>query len=175
MWSTRIEQLTSGFLVRINLQNRPARFSEVIQAWQSDQDFRAFFNTLLGNAPFSAFRWETPPITKASRGRPFECVLLNSPGLASSPDPSAFEEHFGGPNGSEDVVSFPNLSNDAILIVPCPLGPASAYGHLAAFVRNAPQSQKHSLWKIVRTDSATTGDNAGLVKYCRSWCFVATR
>ncbi len=72
MWSTRTEQLTSGCLVRIDLQNRPARFSEIIQAWQGDHDFRSLFNMLFRDVPFSAFRWETPLISKASEGRPFD-------------------------------------------------------------------------------------------------------
>jgi hypothetical protein len=33
------------------------------------------------------------------------------------------------------VVSFPNLGNDAVLIVPCPIGPSAAYRHLASFLR----------------------------------------
>jgi hypothetical protein len=104
---------------------------------------------LLADAPFSAFRWETPPITTLSAGRPFEFVLLDSPELASHPDPDAFAEHFCDPAGSKDVVSFPNLNNDSILVVPCPRGPLSAYGHIDAFVREAPDAQKHALWRLV--------------------------
>jgi hypothetical protein len=33
--------------------------------------------------------------------------------------------------------------------VPCPLGNDSAYGHLAAFVRLAPEDQRHALWQSV--------------------------
>ena len=146
MWSTRNEELAHGSVVRVYFENRPVKFSEVLRRWQDDPGFRAFFIALLADAPFSAFRWETPPITAASAGLPFEFVLLDSPGLASQPDPDAFAEHF---RGGGDVVSFPNLNNDAILAVPCPLGPISAYGHLAAFVREAPDAQKHSLWRLV--------------------------
>jgi hypothetical protein len=124
-------------------------FWEVLRRWQSDFDFREFFIGLLAEAPYAAFRWETPPITAASAARPFEFVLLDSPGLESKPDPNAFAEHFGNSSRNQEVVSFPNLNNDAILVVPCPLGPISAYGHLAAFVRDAPEAQKHSLWKMV--------------------------
>jgi hypothetical protein len=120
-----------------------------LRRWQVDSVFREFFITLLADAPYSAFRWETPPITAASAVRPFEFVILGSPELEGQPAPDAFAEHFGRSAGSEDVVSFPNLNNDAILVVPCPLGPLSAYGHLGAFVRDAPDAQKHSLWKLV--------------------------
>jgi hypothetical protein len=149
MWSTRNEQLAHGSVVSVDFEKRPVKFSEVLRWWQDDAVFRAFFIALLADAPFPAFRWETPPITAASAGRPFEFVLLDSTGLASRPDPDAFAEHFSGQAASGDVVSFPNLNNDAILVVPCPLGPVSAYGHLAAFVRQAPDAQKHSLWRLV--------------------------
>jgi hypothetical protein len=149
MWSTRNEQLVHGSLVSVDFEKRPVKFSEVLRRWQDDAAFRAFFIALLADAPFSAFRWETPPITADSADRPFEFVLLDSPGLASRPDPNAFVERFRDQAASGDVVSFPNLNNDAILVVPCPLGPPSAYGHLAAFVRKAPDAQKHSLWRLV--------------------------
>jgi hypothetical protein len=149
MWSTRSEQLAHGRVISVDLKNRPITFSDVLRRWQDDPVFRAFFIALLADAPFSAFRWETPPITTASAVRPFEFVLLDSPDLASHPDPDAFAEHFGDPAGSNAVVSFPNLNNDAILVVPCPLGPLSAYGHIAAFVREAPDAQKHPLWRLI--------------------------
>ena len=36
-----------------------------------------------------------------------------------------------------------------MLVVPCPVGPHSAYGHVAAVVRSAPEEQKHALWACV--------------------------
>jgi hypothetical protein len=47
------------------------------------------------------------------------------------------------------VVSFANLGGDATLVVPCPLADPSAYGHLAAFVRLAPERQRDALWRAV--------------------------
>jgi hypothetical protein len=149
MWSARTERLARGSAFTVDWENRPIKLSEVLRRWQVDPVFRVFFMALLAEAPFSAFRWETPPITAASAGRPFEFVLLDSPELLSQADPAAFVEHFGVPAESEDVVSFPNLNHDAILVVPCPLGPVSAYGHLAAFLRAAPDAQKHALWRVV--------------------------
>jgi len=35
------------------------------------------------------------------------------------------------------------------LVVPRPLGQPSAYGHIASFVREAPEAQKHLLWRLV--------------------------
>ena len=79
--------------------------------------------------------------------QPFEFVLLDSPGLARRPDPEAFEEHFAGAEAG--VAAFANLGGDAIMVVPAPLAEPSAYGHLAAFVRLAPEAQRHALWQSV--------------------------
>ncbi len=86
-------------------------------------------------------------MTAATISRPFEFVLLDSPGLARRPDAEAFAEHFRA--GEAGVVTFANLGGDAILVVPCPVAEPSAYGHLAAFVRGAPEPQQHALWRSV--------------------------
>jgi hypothetical protein len=120
----------------------------VLRRWQNDADFREFFNDLLADSPFASFRWETPPVTTASVGRPFEFVLLDSPGLAREPDTKAFADYFSSdPEGG--VVVFPNLGKDAVMVVPCPIGPPSAYAHIGAFMRQAPRPQRHGLWEVV--------------------------
>lgn len=151
MWTTRSQPLLNGQGVKvfIDLDSVPLQFSEVLCLWQGDEGFRTFFISLLAKIPFPAFRWEMPPVTLASQDRSFECVLLNSPGLVRSPDPEAFSSHFAGASAVDRVVVFPNLGNDALLVVPCPFGDRSAYGHLAAFVREAPESQKQALWALV--------------------------
>ena len=60
MWSTRIEELAYGRAVTVDFEKRPVKFSEVLRRWQDDPVFRAFFIALLADAPFFAFRWETP-------------------------------------------------------------------------------------------------------------------
>jgi hypothetical protein len=149
MWNTRSEELpgTQGLRFSISYNSRPATFAEVIHAWQDDAGFRVLFNALLADAPYSAYRWETPAVTVSIVSRPFEFVLLNSPGLARHPDPKAFAEHFA--SAVTDIVAVPNLGKDAIMVVPCPVSDSSAYGHLAAFVRLAPERQRHSLWRSV--------------------------
>jgi hypothetical protein len=150
MWTSRTEVLSSrrGIRVAIDLNGSPISYAEVLNRWQQDGDFRTFFIGLLADSPFSSFRWETPPITNATADRPFEFVLLDSPELATKADSSSFAKHFHDGVGS-DVVAFPNLGKNAVLVVPCPIGPPSAYGHLAAFVRHAPEAQQHALWKLV--------------------------
>jgi hypothetical protein len=149
MWTAQREILldSHGLRFTVELDSSPATFAAVMSGWQDDEGFRSLFNALLVDAPFTAFRWETPPVTNATMSRPFECVLLDSPGLARHPSPEAFAEHFGIAEGS--VVTFPNLGGDALLIVPCPLAEWSAYGHVGAFVRQAPDEQRHALWQAV--------------------------
>ena len=150
MWLSQNEPLNNGhgFKVAVSSDTSPVTYAEVLQLWQSDQDFRAFFIGLLTSSPYAAFRWETPSLTIATANRPFEFVLLDSPSLARNPEPEVFAEHFdkAAPNG---VVEFANLGGDAILVVPCPEGPPADYGHLGAFIRQAPDPQKHALWQRV--------------------------
>jgi len=123
-------------------------FTDVLRGRQSDGDFRSLFRSLLSVAPFTAFRWETPWVTAATISKPFEFVLLDSPGLARSPDPEPFFEHFD--QAKANIAVFPNMGGDAILIVPNPVvADSSVYGHLAAFVRLAPEAQRHALWQTV--------------------------
>ncbi len=70
MWTTRVEELTDGrgLKIALELKASPVSYAEVLNRWQEDADFRSFFNALLADAPFSAFRWETPPITKSTSG-----------------------------------------------------------------------------------------------------------
>lgn len=148
-WSARNEVLSGlrGLRFAIAFESRPAGFTQVLHGLQNDAGFRAWFNALLVDVPFTAFRWETPPVTIETLSRPFEFVVLDSPDLAGHPDPEAFAEHFG--RTESDVIVFPNLGRDATMIVPCPIHNATAYAHLAAFVRLAPVSQRDALWQSV--------------------------
>ena len=123
----------------------PIAYADVLNLWQRDGAFCGFFNSLFRECPFSAYRWETPPITSATATRPFEFVLLDSPGLSRPPDRSTYAEHFT----DGDIVSFKSLGKDATLVAPNPSGPGDDYAHLGAFIRNAPESQASALWRTV--------------------------
>lgn len=124
-------------------------YAEVLSLWQSDPEFRSFFISLLSESLFAAYRWETPPLTRTTAHRPFEFVLLNSPGLERRADTQTFSDHFSNAIVNEGIVVFENLGRDAMLVVPSPLEPETTYGHLASFVRTAPNAQKDALWRIV--------------------------
>ena len=150
MWSTKLIDTGRDDTLRFAIARdaTSVSYSAVVEAWRSDANFREWFSALLAAVTFTAFRWETPPVTTLTVRRPFEFVLLDSPHLLRTPDPNTFEGHFRDPPRSE-VLSFRNLGGDAIMVVPRPLVSTSAYGHIAAFVRHAPESQKQALWKAV--------------------------
>lgn len=151
MFESTLELLRGGRVHKFSVASdgKPLRYSDALDLWQGDDAFRSFFIAILSDAPFSAYRWETPPITRDLVGRPFEFILLDSPGLAYTPDTRAFAEHFTEDDSNDGIVAFHNLGGDAMLVVPSPRAPASAYGHLAAFIRGAPDCQKHAFWRTV--------------------------
>ena len=154
MWSAHTEQLSEGDVLRIRIlqQSSPVTLDEVLRGWIENRQFRSFFIELLARVPFVDYRWETPASTTSSAVQNFEFVVVNSPGLADTAEPSAFAEHFARSTTSGGVVSFYNLGKDARLIVPCPIASPEVYRHLGTFVRQAPEEQKHKLWKIVGTE-----------------------
>lgn len=149
MWTSKTETLSGsrGMRVVLDHDSAQATYAEVLTGWRDDANFREQFNDLLANSPYTAFRWETPGITSRTLSQPFEFVLLDSPGLDRKVEPQAFAEHFT--KSDSTVVAFANLSGDAMMIVPRPITVETAYGHLAAFCRNAPKAQLHGLWKLV--------------------------
>lgn len=156
MWESETERLRDGAVLRLRLgrPNKPLTCADVLRLWQDDEGFRTFFNGLLADPPFSAYRWETPPVTVATVDRPFEFVLVDTPGLDRPADPTAFAAQFGRVRGGELVAAFQNLSGDAFLVVPRPTGPTAAYGHLAAFARHGPAAQIHAFWQAVGRELA---------------------
>ncbi|NEP78883.1 MAG: hypothetical protein F6K17_22455 [Okeania sp. SIO3C4] len=72
MFDATLEILNDGrihkYIVTQNGQAIP--YSEVLHLWQYESDFLSFFISLLSESPFSAYRWETPPIKNFERGLP---------------------------------------------------------------------------------------------------------
>ena len=150
MWKSKRELIDDQHIHKISIftGDKQITYSEVIELWQQDKSFREFFISLLADTPMPAYFWETPPVKEATVNKEFEFVLIDSPKLADiEPDPSDFQQYFESAN--REVVTFPNLGNDALLIVPCPITDILASTHLAAFVRDAPESQQHLLWQTL--------------------------
>jgi hypothetical protein len=152
MWQPQIKSLNSDRIQQITiLQNdRAVTYNEVIKLWQENSDFRVFWISLLKNAPFTAYFWETPPINNTKIDRLFEFVLIDSSQLARvNSEPRAFASHFAATDSNQPVITFLNLNGDACLVVPCPIADLAIYPHLASFIRQAPIEQQHALWQTV--------------------------
>ncbi len=121
---------------------------DVLGLWRENEGFRKFFMDLLENAPFSAFRWETPPVTKETvKARDFEFVLIEDSWLDTPVDLQSFGKFI---NEKEKlVISFPNLGKDGLMIAPTLQRDPKIYPHLGAFMRGASAEQKDALWKKV--------------------------
>ena len=136
-----------GYSYTLLKGNQVMTFSEVIENWQTNNDFISFYLNILIACPYPAFYWEVRPISKNSLAEAFEFVLINSSPLANKrADSQAFKYNF---RSNQFVAVFPNLGGDAQLIVPCPIAPIEHYTHLASFVRHAPKEQLFAFWQAV--------------------------
>ena len=148
MFELRFETVSVGITKYCILsEGGSLQFDQVTALWQHDVNFRLFFFEILSTSSYVAYRFETPPVSRHNYSRLFEFVLIDSPWLDVVQDQSPFAEHFEYTDA--EVIEFDNLGADATLIVPCPLGSDTAYAHIAAFMRLAPESQKHMLWQMV--------------------------
>lgn len=150
-WTTRISPCGARAETwRIEDESgRALPFSEALALLRDDAAFRTFFTSSLAGSRWAAFFWEAPPVTRATLGRAFEATLTDAPALAKIvADRRAFADRLDAAGG-QDVIAFPNLGGDAVLVVPCPVSRADAYAHLAAFVRRAPAAQIDHFWAKV--------------------------
>lgn len=149
-WKTDAEEAPQGRGRLLHIRDGGGRltFEAVVGLLKTSARFREFFNDTLAGMPFEAFRWETPPVCRSNAHRSFECVVLESRDLLRPAEPHRFDAQFGG-RRAPDVLGFPNLGNDAFMIVPCPGEPSSAYSHLGAFARQAQGEQRDRLWRTI--------------------------
>ncbi|MEO0376501.1 MAG: hypothetical protein AAF329_18130 [Cyanobacteria bacterium P01_A01_bin.17] len=123
-------------------------WQQVLDFWQNDSDFRDLTTNVFVQSPYAAFFWETPPITRRTRLKVWECVIVNAPALTGVvANPLPFSQQFERQESGTEICLFPNLGGDALLVVPCPAKPLSTHAHLAVFVRNAPHPRTDILWQ----------------------------
>lgn len=162
MFDSKVEKIEENRVLRyqISQDGRLLTYENVIDYWQTDPVFSQYLSSLLADAPFEGFRWETPPITTKTVGRAFEFVLVNASGfMKRRTDRSAFREYLTNTDEKDGIVSFKNLGGDAALVVPSPQTNEDVYGHFASFVRGAPETQVQSLWcELGRTVSSRLSD-----------------
>lgn len=146
------EELMAGRTTKLRFHSEHIlTYRNVIDLLADDAGFRSLFAQTISGSSYSAFFWETPPVTSKSVDRPFECVLVEAPALSRlSPDPSPFSSHFIA-HKHQPAIGFSNLSGDAFLVVPTPSADKTCYTHLASFVRSAPEPQVDAFWRLVGT------------------------
>ena len=148
MWTVQLQPLDRQ-TVKATLSDSTGllSFRHVLELWRDSEPFRSFFTATLGQSPFEAFFWETPPVTRRTVDQVFECVVIESGALARlNPDAAPFSSQFAS-RPSEPVLTFPNLGGDAMLVVPAPLANAAGYTHLARFLRQGPRAQVDAMWR----------------------------
>ena len=151
-WQSSWAEIPGQSAKRVTLSSngRAITFAEVVDCWINDETFRAFFLAELRRTPFVGFFWELPPLQRDTLERTYEHVVLEGNLLERiSPDPAAFLNVLQAGAVSDLVASFPNISGDAILVVPKPLAGSVGYGHLGAFLQAAPEKQQHALLKTL--------------------------
>ena len=152
MFESIIDNNESGRLTkyRITRNGIPLTYLEVLNLWCDDADFREFFIALLADSNYSAYRWETPALNETTAKNDFEFVLLDCPSFSSrETDTTTYQEYFTSDDVNHGIISFTNLRGDATLIVPSPRTEVDAYGHLAAFHREAPAMQRNAFWRVI--------------------------
>ncbi|MGK7882511.1 MAG: hypothetical protein AB4060_20780 [Crocosphaera sp.] len=106
--------------------------------------FRYLWNQTLAEMPFD-FQCKPVPIhPEFAKNYPFFVVLVPSSFPASNA--SAYRQYLNQLSIEELITTFPNLSGDALLLIPKDTG---NYGHIVSFCRNADDKLIQTLWKEV--------------------------
>jgi hypothetical protein len=119
----------------------------------------AFSRVLRVEVPYKAYRFETPPVTSNSISTtPFEFVIVEDNYLAQFAAHADYEPFLNqlqlcNEDRTQPGCAFENLKGDATLIAPRDVGRKvhhthTFYGHLAAFMNNAPEHQMIGMWKL---------------------------
>lgn len=138
----RVEDRSGGQHVSV-----AASRGDVVTLLKSDAAFRAAFAKVIAEAPYEGLFWETPPLSAATAGLPFECMIVPSAAVGRLvADGKPFARFIGAEAGSDAIVRQRNLGGDAELIIPCDGGDAD-YAHLATFLRTASVAQVDNLWR----------------------------
>lgn len=113
---------------------------------------RKLLSQALQKMPFEAFFWECPPLSRGTKNRPFEFVVVNAPHLATiEADGEPFSEYLQEFQGQEKVQRFFNLGGDSLLVAPSQAAQKdpNTFAHIARFFRDASQSHQDEMWKAL--------------------------
>ena len=143
------------------VEETPLSFRDFFAACQDEPDFANFFSGALKQINSRGFFWELPPLIETTVDQQFQCVVVGSETLTSlTANSRPFNEHFSKLTNDESVTVFPNLSGDAVLVVPAPIhADLQVYPHFANFLNGAEEEQIASLWKAVGKTAQTRISN----------------
>jgi hypothetical protein len=149
-WTSEVRPLDHRTIKVRLMEDSPLTFADVIGLLEKDAEFRSFFTRSIRQAGYDCYFWEVPPVTSATVDQPFEFVVVKGASLELlRPDPKPFAEHFAA-HPNENVIAFPNLGGDALLVIPGPVAfDVGCYTHLGRFLREAPSSQIDAFWQTV--------------------------
>ena len=140
-------------------------YREFLTKIVSEENFRSEFINILKRSRFGTYFFETPKVSKESLDDKFEFILSSADALKNvRADKFTFQDYFGKCRDST-VVTFPNLGQDAVLVVPCP-PPSNSVNHyssLGPFLRTADNTRVHDFWiEAARTMLQTVKEKVGL-------------
>ena len=140
----RVVDQSNQYISQYSVLERLADLNEDLS-----RQFRKDLRAVLRNQEEKAFFWETPGMTlQSSKAAPFEFVILPAPALVNTqPTPEVFRDKFNLSDATAEFGVFPNLSGDAILIVPRPS--KLDYSHFGAFLRHAPSKEVEELLYLI--------------------------
>jgi hypothetical protein len=149
MWRLIENPVPGGTQFDVAVGERPVAFGDAIASMQEDEGFRTLLLECLRGSGHAGYFWEFPPVALDTLPQPFRFVVIGSRSLAALKASSeAFDGKLRMADETRGNVCFPNLRGDAMLVVPRCLSAPEHYGHLAAFVRQAPVAQQHDLLQL---------------------------
>ena len=142
-----IRKADKGVRLKIEQSGKELTFSEVLNLWKDHSEFTTWYIDSLNALGFEEFFWEHPALKTAFLNKPYELVVLKSTGFARRAiNETAFAEKF---NSQKSIAVFPNLGNNAVLVVPAKETNAEIYKHLSSFLRSDALPQKLELFQKV--------------------------
>jgi len=118
------------------------KWSEVIKNWKNGEYLK--YPKKLKNS----FYWETTPVFADKDAICKQKFIPDKRLNKLKPNYRPFAKHIKSSN-NKYVVSFPNLSGDATLVIPMPRSDGRSYATLKDFMDNATVVQQTAFWKRV--------------------------
>lgn len=136
------------FQFQLKHQDKWLTVGQVVDLWRHSIAFRNFYTQIFREVPFFGFFWENRPMSRQSLMDTYQFIVAKTMAFhGTKADSSAFEAHFEGPSMT---TVFPNLSQTAQLVVPCPSATyPDGFAHMGCFIRKADDQQLDAFWRLI--------------------------